>query len=193
MRSRTPKTPPWLEDVSPSLRLAGNNSCLATRPTAILCSRQCPGALILDTSDWVESWCKSSYEQTLASGFQTSVEKEILRRLLRCDALVARFPARSLPKRLPKAERAAVEAARMVIVSPFPESQSRPSKALARRRNELLLRIAQDAIVVHAAPNSATLQWAHDAVSGGLPLYTFDHPSNAPLFDLGAQPIDTYL
>lgn len=143
--------------------------------------------------EWVDSVHWKNKESVFASGFQSPVEKELLRRLLRQEVPVARFPARCLPKRLPKEEKAAVNDGRMVIASPFPESQSRPSKALARRRNELLLRIAQDAIIVHAAPTSATLKWAQDAISRGLSLYTFDHPSNASLFELGAQSIDVYL
>ena len=182
-------TPPaWLAAVALEVRCLGDASLLAERPVAIMGSRRCPGALLLASADWAEVWAeKGDARPVLAGGFQTSVEAEVLRRLLRGGAPVVRLPARRLPKRLPSAERAALDAGRLVIASPF--SAARPTTALAERRNALLVRIARAALVLHAAPGSRTSAWAEDAVRAGLPLFTLDHPANAPLFDLGARPL----
>ena len=181
--------PPWLGDRAPDVRLWGATACLARPPVALLASRRCPGALILAAADWADAWAAHDGAPTLASGFQTPVEREVLRRLLRGAAPVARFPARTLPKRLPAAERAALDAGRLVLASAFPASQRRPSAALARRRNALLAQIAHAAVVLHAAPESNTLAWAQRFAASGQPLYTLDHSANAPLFDAGARPL----
>jgi len=178
--------PPWLASRAPSVRLRGAVACLARPPVALLASRHCPGALILAVGTWADAWAAHSEAPTLASGFQTPVEREVLRRLLRGTAPVARFPARALPVRLPPAERAAIEAGRLVLASAFPVSQRRPSADLAHRRNNLLAEVASAAVVLHAAPNSNTYAWAEAAATHGLPLHTLDHPANAPLRDLGA-------
>ena len=99
--------PPWLADRASGVRLRGAAACLAHPPVALLVSRRCPGALILAASAWADAWAAQPEAPTLASGFQTPVEREVLRRLLRGAAPVARFPARALPVRLAAAERAA--------------------------------------------------------------------------------------
>ena len=180
-------TPPaWLAAVAPAVRLLGDASLLVERPVALVGSRRCPGALLLAAADWAEAWVeRGSTRPTLASGFQTPVEAEVLRRLLRGGAPVVRLPARRLPKRLSPTERAALDAGRLAIASPF--SAARPTTALAARRNALLAQVTHAAIVLHAAPGSRTSAWAKDAARAGLPLFTLDHPANAPLFDLGAR------
>lgn len=183
--------PTWLAETNDDICFVGSPSCLTERPIALLCSRECPGSIILSASEWADRWTGRESPPTLASGYQTPVEKEVLQRLLRGGAAVARFPARCLPKQLPAQQQEALEAGHFIIASPFPNSQKRPSKALAKRRNDLLRDLARAAIILHAAPESRTLQWAKQASSGGLPLYSFDHPSNSPLFDLGAEPLES--
>lgn len=180
--------PPWLADRAPNVRLRGAAACLARPPVALLASRRCPGALILAIGTWADAWAARAGDgaPTLASGFQTPVEREVLRRLLRGTAPVARFPARALPVRLAAAERAAIETGRLVLASSFPLSQRRPSADLAHRRNKLLAEVARAALILHAAPDSNTYAWAEAAAAHGLPLHTLDHPANAPLLDLGA-------
>lgn len=183
----TATVPAWLAEAAPEARVLGDPSLLAERPVALVGSRQCPGALLLVASDWAEAWGAQASPPTLAGGFQTPVEAEVLRRLLRADAPAARLPARRLPRRLQPPERAALDAGRFAVVSPF--GAARASVALATERNRLLARIARAAIVLHAAPASRTLAWAEGAARSGLPLYTLDHAANAPLFALGARPL----
>ena len=182
------RIPPWLTALAPAVELLGSPALLAERPVAVLGSRRCPGALLLAAADWADAWAsRGDQRPVLAGGFQTPVEAEVLRRVLRGPARAIRLPARGLPRRLPPAERTAFDAARLAYASPF--KAARPSAALAARRNALLARIVRAAIVLHAAPGSQTLAWAAEAATRGIPLYTIDHPANEPLLDLGGRPL----
>ena len=182
------RTPSWLATLAPGIELLGSSELLSEKPVAVVGSRHCPGALLLAAADWADAWASSGEARpVLAGGFQTPVEAEVLRRVLRGQARAVRLPARGLPRLLPPAERTAFDAARLAYASPF--KAARPSAALAARRNALLARIVRAAIVLHAAPGSQTLAWAAEAATKGIPLYTLDHPANEPLLDLGGRPL----
>ena len=181
--------PPWLAALVPDVGVMGDPALLAGRPVAVVGSRACPGFVLIAAADWAESWTeRGGGRPTLAGGFHTPVEAEVFRRLVRGGAPTALLPARRLPRRLPPDQRAAVEAGRLVIASPF--TAARTSKALARRRNTLLARAARAAVILHAAPGSQTLDWSRSVLAARLPLYTLDHPSNGPLRALGARPLN---
>jgi len=144
--------------------------------------------LLLAAAEWAEAWViRGGARPPLAGGFQTPVEAEVLRRLLRGGSPALVLPARSLPRRLSPAQREALEAGRLLFASPF--TAHRPTVALAASRNALLARMARAVIVLHAAPRSRTLAWCAKACAEGLPLYTFEHAANAPVFGLGARPL----
>lgn len=182
------RIPSWLTALAPGIELLGAPTLLVERPIAVLGSRRCPGALLLAATDWADAWASGGDQRpVLAGGFQTPVEAEVLRRVLRGQARAVLLPARGLPRRLAPAERPAFDAARLAYASPF--KAAHPSAALAARRNALLARIVRAAIILHAAPGSQTLAWAADAAAKGIPLYTLDHPANEPLLALGGRPL----
>lgn len=179
--------PPWLTALAPEVELLGSPALLTERPVAVVGSRRCPGALLLAAVDWADEWASGEQRPVLVGGFQSPVEAEVLRRVLRGRARVVRFPARRLPRRLSPPERAALDVGQLAYASSF--TAARPSAALAARRNALLAEIARAAIVLHASPGSHTLAWTERVAQAGLPVHTFDHPSNEPLLRLGAQPL----
>lgn len=180
--------PSWLVDLVPGVQYLGNPALLVERPVVIVGSRQCPGAILLAATDWADTWTRKERSTVLAGGFQTPVEAEVFRRIVRGRARVVCLPARRLPQRLKQTERRALEAGRLAYLSPF--LAARPSAALAVRRNEVLAQIARATVVLHAAPGSQTLAWANQVKHDGLPLYTIDHLANAPLLNMGARPLD---
>lgn len=182
--------PQWLAALCPEADVLGDPALLAERPVAVVGSRRCPGALLLAAADWADAWATdASTRPTLAGGFQTPVETEVLRRLLRGGAPVVRLPARRLPRRLQPAERDALKAGSLALATPF--TATRASTALAARRNGILARISRAAVVLYAAPASRTLAWVEETARAGLPLYTLDHPANASLLRLGARALTT--
>src|ERR1700686_1189914 len=68
--------------------------------TAILCSKGCPGAKVLEAIDLAQRW--RSEHRPVISGFHTPVEKECLRIFLRGPQHIVICPARGLdPFQLP--------------------------------------------------------------------------------------------
>ena len=75
--------------------------------------------------------------------------------------------------RVPAAWRQAIEAERLVLLSPFSAAaQRRQSVRLAERRNELVMRLAEQALLLHAAPDSQTAHLMKRFQQTGQPLLT---------------------
>jgi len=129
-----------------SLRTAtphhGNPDLVGQPLTALFCSNRCPGDLILKTYDLARALRDAS--APVIGGFQTPMEKECLRLLLRGDQPIVICPARGINNmRIPRAWRPALDDGRLLILSPFPASIKRPTAALAARRNEFVSTLAQ--------------------------------------------------
>ena len=109
-------------------------------------------------------------------GFQTPMEKECLRLLLRGNQPVVICPARSIENmRIPRDWQPALEEERLLVLSPFPSHQRRPTVETAEQRNELGVSLAAQVFIAHATPGSKT------AAS----------PANANLVDAGANVISS--
>jgi predicted Rossmann fold nucleotide-binding protein DprA/Smf involved in DNA uptake len=78
-------------------RSIGDLDLLATRKLAILCSRACPGSIIVQTLDVVRALRETPW--TIVSGFQSPTEQECLEILLRGEHPVVVCPARSAQAR----------------------------------------------------------------------------------------------
>ena len=121
-------------------------------------------------------------------GFQTPMEKECLHLLLRGSQPVVVCPARSIHKmRIPRDWRDPLKDGRMLVLSPFPSSQRRPTAELAAQRNELVAKLARRVFIAHAAPSGKTEAFAHRLAASGKPLLTLDSPANANLVRMGAE------
>lgn len=166
----------------------GNKSLLAERLTALFCSARCPGGLILQTYDLARELRDAGV--AIIGGFQTPLERECLRLLLRGTQPLVICPARSIAgMRIPASYRPGLAGGRLLIASALPVGARRATVDLAARRNELVRSLAACVIVAHAAPGGRTEALARRAVAAGQPLFTLDSPANANLLALGARPI----
>jgi predicted Rossmann fold nucleotide-binding protein DprA/Smf involved in DNA uptake len=171
-----------------SLTALGNQALLAARKTALLCSRVCPGEVILRVYDLARRLRAS--DLTFISGFHTPVERDFLRYLLGGQCRLIVCPARSIDgMRLPTEWRAAMEAGRLLVLSPFTAaSHRRQSARLAARRNELVVALAEQVLLLHAAPGGLTEQLARAAAQSGKPLVTPELDDDVILRRLAAAP-----
>ena len=170
----------------------GNTSILDHPKLALFCSVKCPGKLILDTYDLVQHFREEGI--TVISGFHSPMEQECLRILLRSKHPVIWCLARGMLKRIPAKPvdcRTAVAEGRLVIVSPFPDKVRHVTAKTAMIRNRIVADMAAAVVVAHAAPGSKMETLCRDLLAAGKPLYTFDHPANAALIQVGARPIKT--
>ena len=124
----------------------------------------------------------------VVGGFQTPMERECLRLLLRGNQPVVVCPARGIDDvRVPRDWRAALDDGRLLVLSPFPSTVRRPTAQLAAQRNDLVADLAQRVFIAHAAPGSKTEAFARKLADSGKPLLTLDSPVNANLVDMGAS------
>ena len=164
----------------------GNLRLLDERLTALFCSNRCPGDLILKTYDLARVIREAGVP--VIGGFQTPMEKECLRLLLRGSQPVVVCPARGIDNmRVPRDWRTALDEGRLLVVSPFTPSQRRPTAETAGQRNELVAALAQEVFIAHAATGSKTESFARKLAASGKPLLTLDGSSNVNLVGLGAR------
>ena len=66
----------------------------------------------------------------------------------------------------------------MLVLSPFPSSQRRPTVELAAQRNDFVANLAVQVFIAHAAPGSKTEDFARELAAAGKPLLTLDSRAN---------------
>ena len=175
-------------ELLPKVNSKGNLSLLDEQLTALFCSNRCPGDLILKTYDLARAIRDAGIP--VIGGFQTSMERECLRILLRGKQPVVVCPARSIDNmRTPLNWRPALDGGRLLVMSPFPAMARRPTAELATQRNDLVADLAQRVFIAHAAPGSRTEAFAHKLAAAGKPLLTLDSPANTNLVEMGALPV----
>ena len=177
-----------IASLTAAMAYQGNPDLVGQPLTALFCSNRCPGDLILKTYDLARALRDASVP--VIGGFQTPMEKECLRLLLRGDQPIVVCPARGIDNmRIPRDWRPAIDDGRLLILSPFPASIRRPTAAHAARRNKFVSDLAHSLLIIHAATGSNTEALAQQAAPTGKPLFTLKSPSNANLTELGAEAI----
>ena len=173
----------------PEVNSKGNLSLLDEPLTALFCSNRCPGDLILKTYDLARAMRDAGVP--VIGGFQTPMERECLRLLLRGSQPVVVCPARGIDNmRTPRDWRPALDEGRLLILSSFPATARRPTLELAAKRNNLVASLASRVFIAHAAPGSKTEAFARKLAESGKPLLTLDSPANTNLVEMGAEIFD---
>ena len=123
--------------------------------TAFFCSSRCPGDLITKTYDLARSMRDTGVP--VIGGFQTTMEKECLRLLLRGSQPVVICPARGIDNmRLPRDWRDPLNEGRLLVLSPFFATVRRATAESAAQRNELVADLARQVLITYAAPGGKT-------------------------------------
>lgn len=144
------RNPSVLERSSRKLWFHGNSALLNERLNALLCSRACPGAKIIEAMDLAQRL--RAQNRAVISGFHTPVEKECLRIFLRGPQPLVICPARGLdPFHLPAEWQSKFKRGELLIISPFDSVIRRPTKETAEIRNRLVIDLAANVTVIHAA------------------------------------------
>ena len=169
------------------VKTVGNSALLRTRKVGLLCSRRCPGTIIVQTLDLALALRDTT--TTVIGGFQSSMERECLETLLRGKHRVIVCPARGIDgMRLPAAWKAAIAENRMLVASTFDAKQRRATADLAERRNRFVAEIADEIILAHASPGGQLERLCRDLVASAKPIWTLEDPANSHLLALGIQP-----
>ena len=171
----------------------GNLRLLNEPLTALFCSNRCPGDLILKTYDLARAMRDAGVP--VIGGFQTPMERECLRLLLRGKQPVVVCPARGIDNMtastatgVPPYTTAACWSCRPS--RPRPDAQQQCSQ---RNRNDLVADLSQRIFIAHAAPGSRTESFARKLIESGKPLLTLVSPANTSLVEMGVQEVGSAL
>jgi len=174
-------------DAPTALQAWGDAPILERAPlVALLCSRKCPGELILKTYDLARRLRDEGV--AVVSGFQSPMEREALHILLKGTQPIVIAPARSLEgMRLPAAYRGPLEQGRLLLVSSFPAQERRATAELAAARNRLVGALVGRIVIIHAAPGGKLGRACGEFVRWGKPVLAVRHPANEHLATLGVR------
>ena len=137
-----------------ALHMIGPVALLVGRRTALFCSAAAPGDAILRAHDIARQLRDEGV--TVISGFHSPIERDCLRILLRGSQPIVICPARSLEgMRVSPECRPALEAGRLLFLSPFAHFPRRVTKESALRRNEVVAALADELVVAYASPGGA--------------------------------------
>lgn len=181
---------------------------------ALLASSRCPGTVIVHGLD-VAIALKNA-PVTIVSGFQSPLEKESLKFLLKGSVRLVVCPARSaVGMRISAAWKKPMESGRLTIRSFIDEQASaksehdverpkgrsvktsalprtlpnRPTSDLAEQRNRFACAISDAVLILHASPGGKLERLAAELLASGKPVWTLDDPANAALKNAGARTI----
>jgi len=164
----------------------GNLEILQKSKLALFCSTRCPGELIVQAYEVAQTLRDGGV--TVVGGFHSPVEHDCLSYLLRGKQPLIICPARSIEAmKLPAEWRKGIDSGRLLLVSAF-QGEKRATAKLAELRNRLVADLADQVLIVHAAPGNKTESLCRE-IAGRRPLLTLESDSNANLFRLGARAI----
>jgi predicted Rossmann fold nucleotide-binding protein DprA/Smf involved in DNA uptake len=186
---RYPASLAALGDRAPQeLAVLGNPTRLGERMVGLFCSSKLPPTAVLDVYDLAR--CLRDAGETVVGGFQSFGERECLRFLLRGEQTVVVCPARGLGgMRVRGVWREGVEAGRLVLVSACPDRVRRPTAPVAEARNELVMALASEVVVIHATPGGRLARGVGAALASGKRVLCLDLPENEDLRVAGARAV----
>ena len=116
----------------------GNREILKLEKIAFLSSRKVPPAAVMASYDWATRMCAEG--TCVIGGFQSALERDVLKILLKGGLQpIVMVLARSMWRTVPTAYRAAIDAGRLLVVSPVAQTIRRVSRDSAIIRNRFVL------------------------------------------------------
>ena len=151
-----------------TLQAIGPLTLLDARKTALLCSARTPGDAIIRAHDAARRLRDEG--ASVISGFHSPLEKDCLRILLRGKQPIIVCPARAIDHlRIAGELRPPFAAGRVLFLSSFTGSPRRVTRESARRRNELVAALADEAFIAHVTPGGETERLAEMMRGWGVP------------------------
>ena len=167
----------------------GDRDQLKRKCVGLICSVQCPGSVVIKTFDTIRELRDAGV--VVACGFHSPMERECLDFLLRGKQPVIICAGKGLGRpRFATAWREAIDAGRLLLVTPFNDSIRRTSKVYAQIRNQFVAALAAAVLIPHASPGGQAEVVARSVMETGKPLFTFADDENQNLCRLGARPFD---
>ena len=126
----------------------GNSELLKLRKTAFLCSREIPASVVLKCYDWAIEQREKG--KCIISGFHSKIEKDVFHYLLAGTQPVIMALARGMKDRIEPELKTAIDAGRLLIVTPFDERVKRVTEETAQKRNQFMIELADEIAIGYA-------------------------------------------
>ncbi|HHT9139075.1 MAG TPA: DNA-binding protein [Candidatus Wunengus sp. YC60] len=127
----------------------GNTELLKLPKTAFLCSRNIPASVVLKCYDWAIAQREKG--TCVISGFHSKIEKDVFHYLLSGTQPVIMALARGMKDKIEPEIKTAIDAGRLVLVTPFDKRIKRVTEETAETRNRLMIELADEIAIGYAS------------------------------------------
>lgn len=121
----------------------GNKQLLNLHKVGFIASRHTSTLNIIPTLDWAAEVSRRT-DIAVVSGFQSPLEKDVLKFLLRGVCPIIIVLARGMYRKLPEALQSPMNQQRLLIISNEPANITRVSETTAHKRNEYVISISDE-------------------------------------------------
>ena len=128
-------------------KFLGNKQLLNLHKIGFIASRHASTLDVIPTLDWAVVISKST-DVAVVSGFQSPLEKDVLKFLLRGVCPIIIVLARGMYRKLPDALQTPMDQQRLLIISNESDNTTRVSEITAHNRNEYVISISDEMKII---------------------------------------------
>lgn len=125
----------------------GNKQLLNLHKIGFIASRHASTLDVIPTLDWAAEMSKR-VDVAVVSGFQSPLEKDVLKFLLRGVCPIIIVLARGMYRKLPEALQLPMDQHRILVISNEPDTLTRVSEITAHKRNEYVISISDEMKII---------------------------------------------
>ena len=125
----------------------GSKQLLNLHKIGFIASRHASTLDVIPTLDWAVEISKST-DVAVVSGFQSPLEKDVLKFLLRGVCPIIIILARGMYRKLPDALQTPMDQQRLLIISNESDNTTRVSEITAHKRNEYVISISDEMKII---------------------------------------------
>ena len=125
----------------------GNKQLLSLHKIGFIASRHASTLDVIPTLDWAVEISKST-DVAVVSGFQSPLERDVLKFLLRGVCPIIIVLARGMYRKLPEALQTPMDQQRLLIISNESDNTTRVSEITAHKRNEYVISISDEMKII---------------------------------------------
>ena len=125
----------------------GSKQLLNLHKIGFIASRHASTLDVIPTLDWAVEISKST-DVAVVSGFQSPLEKDVMKFLLRGVCPIIIVLARGMYRKLPEALQTPMDQQRLLIISNESDNTTRVSEITAHKRNEYVISISDEMKII---------------------------------------------
>ena len=125
----------------------GNKQLLNLHKIGFIASRHASTLDVIPTLDWAVEISKST-DVAVVSGFQSPLEKDVLKFFLRGVCPIIIILARGMYRKLPEDLQTPMDQQRLLIISNESDNTTRVSEITAHKRNEYVISISDEMKII---------------------------------------------